>query len=233
MSMPKRPYWRKLIAFLRMPLAAKMDYIENLTARLKGVLYYRHVFASFGKGSVIYKPTLIGNPCFIHIGNNVTIRNGVRLEAVISGPSKPPELRIGDNVNIEQNVHIICHSRVIIGNDVSITGHCAIVDVTHPYEDINNSTKIGERLSPDDSYVEIGDRSFLGFGTVVLPNVCIGTYCVVGAQSLVTKDIPDYSVVVGRPARVVRSFDHILGTWVTAPRGEEQCGVKRDAFHDS
>jgi hypothetical protein len=144
MSISQQPHSRKLIAFLRVPLAAKMDYIRHLTARLKGALYYRHIFASFGNGSVIYKPMSIGNPRFIHIGSNVSIRYGARLDAVISDPANPPELRIGDNVNIEQNVHIICHSRITIGNDVSITGNCAIVDVTHPYQDVDNPIKIGD-----------------------------------------------------------------------------------------
>lgn len=205
----------KFIAFLRMPLPGKMDYMKSLTYRLKGVLYYRHIFASFGNGSVIYKPMMIGNPRYIHIGKNVTIRDGVRLEAVVSDPAHPPELRIGDNVTIEQNVHIICHSRVTIGKDVSITGNCAIVDVTHPYQDVDNPIKIGDRLLPGSSFVEIGDRSFLGFNAIVLPNVRIGTYCIIGAHSLVTRDVPDHSVAAGSPAIIQRRYHPATRTWVS------------------
>jgi acetyltransferase-like isoleucine patch superfamily enzyme len=233
--MSTRPQRRpgKLIAFLRSPLSEKIYYLRSLGYRLKSALYYRYVFASFGSGSVIYKPMLIGNPRFIHIGNNVIIRDGVRLQAVISDSANPPELRIGDNVNIEQNVHIICHSRIIIGKDVSITGNCAIVDVTHSYENVHDPIKIGSRISPDFASVEIGNRSFLGFGAIVLPNVRIGTYCVVGAQSLVTKDIPDYSVVAGSPARILRSYDPVLGKWVAASSSKEPSSIKRDSFYDS
>jgi len=215
MSISQQPHSRKLIAFLKAPLAAKMDYIKHLIARLKGVLYYRQIFASFGSNSVIYKPMLIGNPRFIHIGNNVSIRDGARLEAVISDPANPPELRIGDNVNIEQNVHITCHSRVVIGKDVSIAGGCAIVDVTHPYQDVDDPRKIGDRLLLGPSFVEIGDRSLLGFNAIVLPNVRIGTYCIIGAHSLVTRDIPDYSVAVGNPATIQRRYDATIKTWVS------------------
>ena len=56
---------------------------------------------------------------------------------------RPPELRIGNNVDIEQNVHIVCHHRVTIGDDVSITANCAIVDTTHAFDDLPPGTKIG------------------------------------------------------------------------------------------
>jgi acetyltransferase-like isoleucine patch superfamily enzyme len=58
----------------------------------------------------------------------------------------------------------------------------------------------------------------LGFGTVVLPNVRIGQNCVVGAQSLITRDVPDYSVVVGNPARLKRHYDADAKEWVGVTR---------------
>jgi acetyltransferase-like isoleucine patch superfamily enzyme len=135
------------------------------------------------------------------------------MEVLVSGGKRIPELRIGDNVNIEQNVHLICHSRLTIGNDVSITGHCAIVDVTHPYADLRNPMKIGNRILDEDSFVEIGDGCFLGFGALIMPNVRIGKYCVIGAHSVVTKNMPGYSVVAGNPARIVRRYDQESDVW--------------------
>jgi acetyltransferase-like isoleucine patch superfamily enzyme len=211
----------KIRRFLEKPFQEKVNLLETLLYRLKGALYYRRVFGSFGSGSVLFQPLLLSNPQFIHIGRNVMIRKGARLEAVISDPSTLPELRIGDNVNIEQNVHIVCHSRVTIGNDVSITGNCAIVDVTHPYMDVCNPVKIGDRVSSDRSMVEIGDKSFLGFNAIILPNVRIGRNCVVGAHSLVSRNVSDYTVVAGNPARVVRRYDPAEGKWVPVDSGIE------------
>ncbi|MGP8173714.1 MAG: acyltransferase [Terracidiphilus sp.] len=216
MSIGRHTIKSKIRKFLKMPLHEKLNALQTVFYRLKGVLYYRRVFASFGRGSVIYKPMMLSNPQFMHIGRNVTIRKGVRLETIQSDPENPPELRIGDNVNIEQNVHIVCHSRVVIGNNVSITGHCAIVDVTHTYNDIDDPVKIGSRIQSERSFVEIGDGSFVGFSAIIMPNVRIGRHCVVGALSLVTKDVPDYSVVVGNPARIVRRYDAVKGEWVAA-----------------
>lgn len=211
---------RKIQRFLARSFPDKLNVLRVMFYRIKGVVYHRRVFGSFGSGSVLYNPMLLSNPQYIHIGRNVTIRPGVRLEAVLNDPECPPELRIGDNVNIEQNVHIVCHSRICIGKNVSITGHCAVVDVTHPYEDVHDPVKIGDRILAERSYVEIGDGSFLGFNAIVLPNVRIGINCIVGAHSLVTRDVPDYSVVAGNPAVVCRKYDSQASAWLKVPVNE-------------
>jgi acetyltransferase-like isoleucine patch superfamily enzyme len=159
-----------------------------------------------GKQCVIRKPMLLKNCANAHLGNRVSIREGTRIEIVYDRADRIPELRIGDNVNIEQNVHIVCHSRVLIGSNVSITGHCAIVDVTHPYQRSNETEKIGNRILDEDSFVEIGDGSFLGFGSIILPNVKIGKMAVIGALSVVTRDVPDYGVVAGNPAQLLKVY---------------------------
>ncbi|NUQ29697.1 MAG: acyltransferase [Acidobacteriaceae bacterium] len=175
-----------------------------------------------GERCVIVRPASLYNARFVHLGDRIRINYGVRLDAILDKPSRVPELRIGSNVNIEQNVHIMCHSRISIGDNVSITGHCAIVDITHPYADIHDPRPIGQRILDDDSFVEIGEGSFLGFGTVVLPNVRIGKYCVIGANSCVTRSIPDYSVAAGNPAVVIRQYDFTSQSWVSGGTARER-----------
>ncbi|WP_433974526.1 acyltransferase [Tunturiibacter lichenicola] len=210
----KRTLVRRLLSFARGPIPEKFNTLKRVFYYFKGILYYRQVFGSFGINSILFKPLLLSNPRFIHIGKNVDIGQGVRMEALITSGKRIPEFRIGDNVNIEQNVHLVCHSRLVIGSDVSITGHCAIVDVTHPYANVDDPIKIGSRILDEDSFVEIGNGSFLGFGTVVMPNVRIGKNCIIGAHSVVTKNVPDYSVIAGNPAKVLRRYDHIAGEWL-------------------
>jgi acetyltransferase-like isoleucine patch superfamily enzyme len=204
----------RLLSFARAPIPEKVNSLKRVFYYFKGVLYYRRVFGSFGINSILFKPLLLSNPRFRHIGKNVDIGQGVRMEALITSGKRIPEFRIGDNVNIEQNVHLVCHSRLIIGSDVSITGHCAIVDVTHPYANVDDHIKIGSRILDEDSFVEIGNGSFLGFGTVVMPNVRIGKNCIIGAHSVVTKDVSDYSVIAGNPAKILRRYDHIAREWL-------------------
>lgn len=198
--------WAKLRQFWHSSLLNKSHSISTAYYRLKGVALYRFTFNSFGKGSWIRRPLLILNPEYISIGSRVSIRDGARLEVIRSKGARIPSLLIGDDTNIEQNVHIVCHSRVHIGKGVSITGNCCIVDVTHPFRDAPSLGKIGARIADEDSFVEIGDGAFIGFGSVILPNVRIGRGAVVGANSVVASDMADYSVCAGSPARVIETY---------------------------
>jgi len=172
---------------------------------LRSAIFYKFTFGEFGRKSLIIKPILISNPHRIFVGNRVLMRNGARLEVVLDGKTENPLMSIGDNVSIEQNVHIVCHCSVKIGANVSITANCVIVDTEHPFDDVLNPIKVGARISTEPSFVEIGDGCFIGTGVCILPNVRIGEGCVIGSNSVVTKDIPAYSVAMGQPARVVRS----------------------------
>jgi acetyltransferase-like isoleucine patch superfamily enzyme len=211
---PNSAMWDKLKRFWRAPFLNKLHSFSIYYYKFKGVAVYRSMFRQFGRGSCIRKPMLITNPGFISIGERVFIRDGARLEVVRSNQRRTPHLIIEDDTLIEQNVHIVCHSRIHIGSNVSITGNCSIVDITHPYSDVRDPLKIGARIQDEDSFVEIGDGSFIGFGTVILPNVRIGTHAVIGANSVVTRDVPDYSVAAGAPAIVFKQYDFTKGEWV-------------------
>lgn len=204
----------RLKTFLQEPLINKLNRLNHRYYRLVTQLLYRSSFKWIGSGSVIYRPLFINNPQFISIGNHVTIRGGARLEVVRNHKNITPSLVIGDNTNIEQNVHIVCHRRIQIGANVSITGNCSIVDVTHPYENVDDVLKIGARILDEESFVEIGDGSFIGFGSAILPNVRIGNYVIIGTHSVVMTDIPDYSVAVGTPARVIKRYDPVTKQWL-------------------
>ncbi len=187
--------------------------ISNLYFRLVTQIAYRPFFKSMGRASVIRKPILISGAKYMSIGDAVTIRDHARLEVIKTSSTRTPSLTIGQGTNIEQNVHIVCGNRIAIGANVSITANCAIVDVTHPYDDIEGG-KVGSRVLDADSFVEIGDNTMLGIGVVVLPNVRIGKHCVIGANSVVSRDIPDYSIAAGSPAKVIKRYDANTKEWV-------------------
>lgn len=173
--------------------------------------FYRLFMFQFGSKSRIIKPLLILNYKHISVGNNVLIRNGARIEVV--DPQNEVVIKIGNNVNIEQNVHIVARYLVQIGNNVTITGGCSIVDVIHPYDEINTEHKIGDRISQGAHPVYIGDDSFVGYGAHISPNVRVGKNCIIGANSVVTKDVPDYCVVAGAPARIIKRYCHESKSW--------------------
>jgi acetyltransferase-like isoleucine patch superfamily enzyme len=205
----------KILQVLNEPLLNNFNRLLMLKYKLINQFIYKSSFKYMGEGSLIIRPMLIQNPHHIEIGNRVFIRNGARIETYVTNTCRIPELIIGDDTNIEQNVHIICHHKIHIGSNVSITGNCAIVDTTHPYEDVNNPTKIGARILDDDASVEIGNGCFIGFGSTILPNVKIGEYSIIGAGSVVTKDVPSYCVAIGNPAKVVKTYDADKKCWLS------------------
>lgn len=163
-------------------------------------------FHAFGEGSIIcWPPTTLYNEHYISIGRDTIIGPHVALAAGMTPGQEmlsTPVVSIGDRCLIGRGSGIVGHFSIEIGNDVWTGHHVYITDQNHGYEDV--SVPISRQTQPE-LPVRIGDGSWLGHGTVVLPGVTIGKHVVVGANSVVTTDIPDNSVAVGAPARIVRS----------------------------
>lgn len=170
--------------------------------RLYSRLYLRPQFAHFGSGTVIRKPLFISNPGGISIGSNGFVREGVRLEVVDRADHDRASLRIGNNINVEQDVQIVSCGTVSIGDDVCIAARVAIVGSAHP-NGLPGEGNRANQVATGEAHVNIGDRVFIGVGSTILINVTIGENSVIGAGSVVTHDIPANSVAVGSPARVV------------------------------
>jgi hypothetical protein len=164
-------------------------------------------FGRFGRGSVIcFPPNTIFNEQFIQIGEGTMIGPQITLSAgMVPGQQcvTNPVVRIGDRCLIGKGSGIVGHLAIDIGNDVWTGHHVYITDQNHGFEDI--SLPISRQSMPERP-VTIGDGSWLGHGTVVLPGAAIGRHVVVGANSVVTGVIPDFSVAVGSPARVIRRY---------------------------
>ena len=205
---------QQVLSFFRTPWLDKIYRIHSFLVRLKTAIYYRSIFAKIGHGSLIYKPLLLSGTQYVHVGDHTLIRQGVRMEAIRLDSRHPPRIQIGSNVNIEQNVHIVSTSSISIGSNVTIAGNCSIVDTVHPFNDVDNPVKIGARFDSKPRPVEIGDEAFIGIGCVILPGVRIGKYCIIGANSTVTCDIPDYSVAAGSPAKIQKRYDFEAKTWI-------------------
>jgi maltose O-acetyltransferase len=121
-------------------------------------------------------------------GSNVAIY----MPIIISGPEN---VEIGDNASISPFVHIWGHGGVKIGSRVMIASHAAITSLTHDYRSIamNTSLLMKEVIIEDDVWI--------GAHSVILSGVRIGKGAVVGAGSVVTKDVDSYSIVTGIPAK--------------------------------
>lgn len=165
-------------------------------------------FESFGQDSLIMWPyTTIFNEGYIRIGDNTLIGKDVALSAgMVPGQQclTSPVVTIGNRCLIGRGSGIVGHLSITIGDDVWTGHHVYITDQNHDYRDV--SIPISQQSQPERPVV-IGDRSWIGHGAVILPGARIGKHVVIGANAVVTGDIPDYSVAVGSPARVIRRFD--------------------------
>ncbi len=163
-------------------------------------------FGAFGRGSIIcFPPATIMNERYIRIGSNTMIGPDVSLSAgMVPGQEcvTDPVVRIGDRCLIGRGSGLVGHLAIDIGDDVWTGQYVYITDQNHGYDD--PLLPISKQSQPERPVI-IGDGSWLGHGTVVLPGARIGRHVVIGANSVVTGEIPDYSVAVGAPARVIRS----------------------------
>lgn len=166
-------------------------------------LRYSFVFHSFGWRSVLIKPDLLTNTKLIAIGRGVEIRKGARLEAVGPLDVQKPKIVIGDGTSINLYFHCGAAESVTIGKNVSVAGRVYITDHDHEFEHPDLPTiKAGLKVSP----VVIEDEVWLGEGCAILKGVTIGKRAVVGANAVVTKDVPAFTVVGGVPARVIKKI---------------------------
>lgn len=137
----------------------------------------------------------------IIIGDNVNIYGPCQLVAAkLIG--KPSCLRIGDNTNIGRYASIRCTDSITIGNHCLIARHVRIIDNNaHP---LNPIPRLKRERIPENEIrpVTISDNVWIGENAFILPGVRIGYGVVIGANSVVTKDIPDYKIAFGNPARV-------------------------------
>lgn len=179
--------------------------------RILWYLIYRYQFDNIDISSYIYKPIYL-TPKYISCGKNVFIRNGGRIEGVeiYSKTKYKPRIILKDNVTIEQNCHITCGNLIEIGANTAIAANVTITDINHVYVDIAIAI---ERQEIEVFSVIIGEDSKIYNNAVILPDVKIGKHVVIGANSVVTKDIPDYCVAVGTPAEIIKRYDFQMKRW--------------------
>lgn len=149
-------------------------------------------------------------------------------------------IKLGDNVDIMPYAMLICRrngiitfgensmigmygmigsmGKIVIGKDVLMGQNVFISDSNHAYENIHLPIRAqGDIFTPTDDgspNIYIGDGSWIGRNSIIIGNVHIGKHCVIGANSVVNKDIPDYSVAVGAPAKIIKRYCFTENKWV-------------------
>lgn len=153
-------------------------------------------FRKIGSNVIFETGVLVFHPENIELGNNIYIGH----YAILKGYYKNL-MSIGDNTWIGQNCFFHSAGGITIGKNVGIAPAVKILTSFHGEEGTEKPI-----LFSDLEFVEviIGDDADIGIGTIILPGVNIGRGVQIGAGAVVTRDIPDYAVAVGNPAKVIR-----------------------------
>jgi len=210
----------------------KYELITSLFGNLSGGLgyvfrkrLYPHLFQDVGNGVIFGKGIVLRHPGRITLGNRVAIddyglldasgagEEGVHLgddvivsrNCVIQGKTGP--VVIGSKTDIGCNTILSSSTGIVIGRSVLIAGNCYIGGGR--YLSDRWDIPMMEQGVYSKGPVAIADDVWLGAGAIVLDGVSIGKGCIVGAGAVVTKDIPDYTVAVGVPARIISNRKEI------------------------
>lgn len=149
---------------------------------------------SFWPGGIVFSSlrrySLIGMGC--RVGSNCELEP--RIDVGFT-----PDIQIGDRCQINQGTSI---KSARIGNDVMIAPGVVLLDRQHNFS--RTDMPMAQQGASARLLTIIGDDTWLGQNVIVMPGIRIGTGVIVGAGSVVTKDLPDWSIAVGAPARVIR-----------------------------
>jgi acetyltransferase-like isoleucine patch superfamily enzyme len=209
----------------------------NLVPRALTKLYSMWVgatypFASKGRKLSVHYTCDVRNPALIEVGNDVIIQKDVWLHAwplTESDDELEPALVIGDACLIGRRSHITARNHVHIEPDVIVSASVLIQDHGHAYQDVASPIRLQGIVKG--GRIRIGQGSWIGQGAAIVctqGELVLGRNCVVGANAVVTRSAPAFSVLSGNPARVVMQFDPVKGTWVLgSSRPVEREAVKQ------
>ena len=168
-----------------------------------------HDFKSFGKRSYLgLHSTYIGEQ-YISIGDDFSLGNYSRLTAwdTFHEQTFSPEIIIGNNCKIGQEAHITAINKISIGNNVLMGTKVLITDNSH-----GDCSPEQMEIAPNDrplyskGPVIIEDNVWIGEKVSILPNVHVGRCAIIAANSVVTHDVPPYSIAAGIPAQIIRNI---------------------------
>jgi acetyltransferase-like isoleucine patch superfamily enzyme len=201
----------KINKFIRLPLSRKIEYASYSYHKALTYLFYKMRFQHIGRSCVVKCPLYI-TPEFIDFGDNVKIGYHARIEAIDSfnGQNYAPKIVFEDGVTLQQRCHIAAAGTLTIGKNTMVSFDVMITDVDHEY------LSIGIPIGSQNLIVKktkIGDNCFIGAGAKIQAGTLLGRQCIVGSNSVVRGVFPDFSVIVGAPAKVIKRYNPRTSEW--------------------
>jgi acetyltransferase-like isoleucine patch superfamily enzyme len=195
-------------------------------AAVRGCLHLSGYYLPYGLGSRgrdarISRPRMIRGADRIHIGESSFIHKNSQLQAIerVGEQNFQPRIMIGSHVYIGQNVFIACINEITIEDRCVLSDDIYISDSSHGLDPVKGP--IMEQSWESRGPIKIGFSTFIGFRAIIMPGVVLGRHCVVGAGAVVTRSFPEYSMVGGAPARLLKTFSQTQKRWVPASKADD------------
>lgn len=188
------------------------NYFKIIIAKIRYLRWCKKL-GSHNSGFIIHPHCDIHNADRIHLGKGVGIGSYTYLGPVIEdhGNKYNPSITIGEGTWVGKHCSIAAIGDVKIGKNVLFAGYVHITDHSHGYEDITRPITPQPLITKGPVIIE--DDCWLGFNCEILSGVHIGKHSVVAARSVVTKDVPPYSIVAGNPAKIVKQYNFETKQW--------------------
>ena len=186
--------------------------------RLVIKLYSLWVKRKFKRLDSLLDPRVeIRNPQYISIGAGVHLRPYTWIYAIPGVSEKSdkfhPSIEIGDGSSIGRFCHITATNHVLLEPEILVAEGVFISDNFHGYQDIE--TPIIRQPMVSLGPVIIGRGTWIGNGAIITGKLRVGKNCVIGANAFVNKDVPDYCVVAGIPAVILKRYDPAAKQWIS------------------
>lgn len=185
----------------------------NKSIDYKSIVLYDDDLRKYYEGVIFEGWNAVQNPFYIKISESARIGHHTSLHAVTNHNSEDynPSMEIGEGTILGSYNAIATCAKISIGNNVLFAPHVTVTDHNHCYQDITKPIMHQPIFCKGPVVIE--DDCWLGFGCHILSGVTISKHSVIGANSVVTSNVPPYSVAVGSPAKVVKKYDFNLKEW--------------------
>lgn len=178
-----------LLSLLRTNPGEIFDVLSSILTTFE----YRYLKRCAGKNTIIRQKTVIRNYANVRIGEGSILQDFVYIRAGIQG-----KVILGKGCMVNSFCRMFGHGGIEIGDNAQIGPGVTITTTDHDYSQVDMSEKFKK--------VTIGERAWIGANTTILPGVTIGENTVVGAGSVVTKDLPANVIAVGVPAKIIKEI---------------------------